>query len=164
MTAEMKAIDIKDILESYNHERDSLIPILQGVQECYGYLPPEALQAAADHLHLSKSTVYGVATFYSHFKLTPGGKHTIRVCRGTACHVRGATRVLQDAEKRLAIKPGQTTADGRYTLETVACMGACALAPTLTVDGDTYGRLTPSGVGKILSGSEKEETGKADDD
>jgi len=158
------AVDIKDILNSYPRERDSLIPVLQAVQERCGYLPSDALQQAADYLQLSNSTVYGVATFYSYFKLTPSGKHTLRVCRGTACHVRGAARVLQDVEKRLNIKAGQTTADGNYTLETVACIGACALAPTLTVDGDTYGRLTPSGVAEILSAGENKEAGQSDDD
>lgn len=96
-----------------------------------------------------------MATFYSHFKLTPSGKHNIRICRGTACHVRGAARVLSDVERRLDIKDGETSADGNYTLETVACIGACALAPTLTIDNEIYGRMTPTGVGNILSDTEK---------
>jgi len=150
MTTETKAIDIKEILKSYSVERDSLIPILQDVQEHYGYLPPEAIQTVANHVQLSNSTVYGVATFYSHFKLTPGGKHTIRVCRGTACHVRGAARILQDMEKRLGIKAGETTPDGEYTLETVACIGACALAPTMTVDKETYGNLTTRKTAEVF--------------
>ena len=152
-------VDIKDILVPYPRNRDSLIPILQGAQERYGYLPQEALQAAADYLHIANSTVYGVATFYSYFKLTPGGKHTLRVCRGTACHVRGSARVLRDIEQKLDIKAGQTTADGGYTLETVACIGACALAPTVTLDGDIYGRITTARMAKILTESEKREIG-----
>ena len=142
--------DIKDVLAAYPRERDSLIPVLQAVQERYGYLPPEALQKAADHIQLSNSTVYGVATFYSHFKLTPGGKHTIRICRGTACHVSGGARILQDMERRLGIKAGETTSDGEYTLETVACIGACALAPTMTVDKETYGNLTTRKTAEVF--------------
>jgi NADH-quinone oxidoreductase E subunit len=150
MTTETKPIDIKDILKSCSAGRDSLIPILQDVQERYGYLPPEAIQAVADYVQLSNSTVYGVATFYSHFKLNPGGEHTIRICRGTACHVRGAARILQDMEKRLDIKAGETTPDGKYTLETVACIGACALAPTMTVDKETYGNLTTRKTAEVF--------------
>lgn len=133
---------LADILARYNRERSSLIPILQEVQQQLGYLPEEAMQEIADFLRLSNSTVYGVSTFYAQFKLVPTGKRTVKVCRGTACHVRGGARILRDIERRLGIKPGETTEDWEYTLETVACIGACALAPTMTIDKETYSQMT----------------------
>jgi NADH-quinone oxidoreductase subunit E len=103
-------------------------------------------------LCIPESSVYGVSTFYAQFKLTPLGKKVIRVCRGTACHVRGSTKILNEIEKRLGIKAGETTADMEYTLETVACIGACALAPTMTIDGETYGKMTTKKVAEVLGG------------
>jgi NADH-quinone oxidoreductase subunit E len=108
------------------------------------------MQIIGDYLRIPSSTIYGVATFYSQFKMKPSGRKVIRVCRGTACHVRGGARVLQSVEKQLGIKPGQTTADLEYTLETVACIGACALAPTMTVNRETYGQMTPKKVREVL--------------
>jgi len=133
---------LADILARYNRERSSLIPILQEVQQQLGYLPEEAMQEIANFLRLSNSTVYGVSTFYAQFKLVPTGKRTVKVCRGTACHVQGGARILRDIERRLGIKPGETTEDWEYTLETVACIGACALAPTMTIDKETYSQMT----------------------
>lgn len=133
---------LADILARYNRERSSLIPILQEVQQRFGYLPEEAMQEIANFLRLSNSTVYGVSTFYAQFKLVPTGKRTVKVCRGTACHVQGGARILRDIERRLGIKPGETTEDWEYTLETVACIGACALAPTMTIDKETYSQMT----------------------
>ena len=141
---------LKGILSSYGRGRDNLIPILQQAQEHYGYLPQEAIEEIAGHLHLSGSTVYSVVTFYSHFKLAPGGRQTVRVCRGTACHVRGGARILQDIERRLGVRAGETTTDGEYTLETVACIGACALAPTMTVDKETYGDMTTKKAAEVF--------------
>lgn len=109
----------------------------------------------AGFLHISESTVYGVATFYAQFKLTPMGRKVIRVCRGTACHVRGASKVLNEIEKKLGIKAGETTPDLEYTLETVACIGACALAPTMTIDNETYGKMTASKVAEVLGDRSK---------
>ena len=153
------ATDIKEqlkrILSSYSRQRDNLIPVLQEAQQYFGYLPPEAIQEIADFLHLSNSTVYSVVTFYAHFKLTPSGKHTVRVCRGTACHVRGGARILWDIERRLGIKDGETTDDFEYTLETVACIGACALAPTMTVDKETYGQMTTKKAAEIFGDQSK---------
>jgi NADH-quinone oxidoreductase subunit E len=139
-----------DIFFKYTKDRGNLIPALHEVQNHYGYLSPEAMQAAADFFGLTASTVFGVATFYTGFKLTPSGRHCVKACRGTACHVKGAGRVLGELEKRLGIKPGETTEDLEYSLETVACIGACALAPTMTVDNDTYGEMTPQKVAEIL--------------
>jgi len=102
---------------------------------------------------LPESTVYGVSTFYAQFKFTPTGKKRVKVCRGTACHVRGGARILREVEKRLGIKPGETTADMEYSLETIACFGSCALAPVMVVDKDVYGRMTTTKVGQILGGT-----------
>ncbi len=138
------------ILADYKGEREELIPILQETQESFRYLPAAAMREIARFLNISTNTVYGVATFYAQFKLTPLGKKLIRACRGTACHVRGSVKVLAELEKRLGIKAGETTPDMEYTLETVACIGACALAPTMTIDGETYGKMTTKKVAEVL--------------
>jgi NADH:ubiquinone oxidoreductase subunit E len=138
------------ILSHHTGHRDELIPILQEAQERFGYLPKEVMSGIAKFLRLSEGTVFGVATFYAQFKFTPTGKRIVKVCRGTACHVRGAPRILDETEKRLGIRPGETTTDLEYSLETIACFGSCALAPVMVVDDDVYGRMTPTKVGKIL--------------
>ena len=146
---------LDDILSRYNKERGNLIPLLQEVQERFGYLPEEAIQEIADFLRLSNSTVYAVSTFYAQFKFTPTGKRTVKVCRGTACHVRGGAQVLREIEKRLGIKPGETTEDLEYTLEMIACFGSCALAPVAVIDDNVYGRVTTTQVGHILADTKK---------
>jgi len=143
--------NLSEILSHYNGTRDELIPILQEAQEQFGYLPSEVMLGIAKFLRLSESTVFGVATFYAQFKFVPSGKRTVKICRGTACHVRGATRILDEAEKRLGIKPGGTTDDLEYSLETIACFGSCALAPVMVIDDKVCGRMTPTKVGQILS-------------
>lgn len=142
---------LDDILLQYSQDRDNLIPILQEVQQRLGHLPEEAMERVASFLKLSASTVYSVSTFYSHFKLAPIGKRTVKVCRGTACHVRGGARLLSEVEKRLSIKPGETSSDGEYTLETIACLGSCALAPVMVIDDSVHGRMTTTRAGHILS-------------
>ena len=156
MAADFKG-GLEEILSSYERGRDNLIPILQETQEHYGYLPEEVIEEIANYMHLSGSTVYGVITFYSHFKLSPGGRQTVRVCRGTACHVRGGARIIQDIERRLGVKAGETTTDGEYTLETVACIGACALAPTITIDKETYGDMTTKKTAEVFGDRSKEQ-------
>jgi NADH-quinone oxidoreductase subunit E/NADP-reducing hydrogenase subunit HndA len=156
LTADFKG-GLEEILSSYGRGRDNLIPILQEAQEHYGYLPEEVIEEIANYMHLSGSTIYGVITFYSHFKLSPGGRQTVRVCRGTACHVRGGTRIIQDIERRLGVKAGETTTDGEYTLETVACIGACALAPTITIDKETYGDMTTKKTAEVFGDRSKEQ-------
>jgi NADH-quinone oxidoreductase subunit E len=141
---------LDEILAHYTGQKDELIPILQEVQEEFGYLPAEVMLEVARFLRIAQSTIYGVSTFYTQFKLVPSGKRIIRVCRGTACHVRGGARILREVEKQLGIKPGETTEDWEYTLETVACIGACALAPTMTFDKGTYGQMTTKKVAEIL--------------
>ena len=154
--------DVQDkldvIFSRYNGDRQELIPILQETQEQFRYLPAAAMREISRFLHMPESTIYGVCTFYAQFKLTPLGRKIIRVCRGTACHVRGASKVLNELEKRLGIKAGETTEDLEYTLETVACIGACALAPTMTIENETYGKMTVAKVAEVLI--DRAETGQ----
>lgn len=144
-----------EILANYTGEQEELIPILQETQEAFRYLPAAAMREIARFLNITVNTVYGVATFYAQFKLTPQGKKVIRVCRGTACHVRGSAKVLAEMEKQLGIKAGETTPDMEYTLETVACIGACALAPTMTIEGETYGKMSTKKVAEVLGDRKK---------
>ncbi|MDH4161942.1 MAG: NADH-quinone oxidoreductase subunit NuoE [Nitrospirota bacterium] len=147
--AEVKSIDA--ILNDAQGQRGMLIAVLQKVQEKVGYLPEDAMQMISDRLELSFSQVYGVASFYKHFHFKPRGKKIVKVCMGTACHVRGAKAVLNELESKLGVKEGETTADRSVTLETVGCVGCCALAPVLTVnDQDLYGELTPKMVDDII--------------
>ena len=141
---------LNEILSSYQGKKEELIPILQQVQQVFGYLPEPAMKRIAKFLKLPESTVFGVGTFYAQFKLVPSGRNIIRVCRGTACHVRGGARILREVEKHLGIKPGESSPDLEYCLETVACFGACALAPVVVVDKDVYGRVATTKVKDIL--------------
>lgn len=147
---------LEGLFKNYRGEKGELIPLLQGVQSTFGYLPPQAMQRVAKFLRLSESTIYGVATFYAQFKFNPVGKHTIKVCRGTACHVRGVSRILDKVERELSIKSGQTTPDMEYSLETIACFGSCALAPVMVIDETVYGKMTPDKVTQILKDSEQQ--------
>ncbi|MCX7912404.1 MAG: NADH-quinone oxidoreductase subunit NuoE [Dehalococcoidales bacterium] len=139
-----------EIFSHHRSDRENLIPILQEIQEEFNYLPKEAIHETARYLNISESTIYGVATFYTQFKLTPQGRKVVRVCCGTACHVRGAARVLEELEKTLDIEAGETTDDLEYSLETVACLGSCALAPVVTVNDAVYGRMTPEKARQLL--------------
>jgi NADH-quinone oxidoreductase subunit E len=141
---------LNEILSSYQGKKEELIPILQQVQQAFGYLPEPMMKKIAQFLKLPESTVFGVSTFYAQFKLVPSGRNIIRVCRGTACHVRGGARILREVEKRLGIKPGESTPDLEYCLETVACIGACALAPTMVVNNETHGRMTTKKAAEAL--------------
>lgn len=137
----------------------ALLPVLHEAQEIYGYLPIEVQQMVADGLGVSLSEVYGVATFYSRFSLTPKGKHKISVCLGTACYVKGADKVLAEVEKKLGIKSGECTADGLFSIDSCRCVGACGLAPVMMIDEEVYGKLTPASVDKILDKYIAEEGG-----
>ena len=141
---------LDDILSQYGGESGDLIPILQEAQERFGYLPGEVIQWVAKFLRLPESNVFGVATFYAQFKFTPIGKRIVKVCRGTACHVRGGARILNEIERQLGIKPGETTDDLEYSLETIACFGSCALAPVVVIDKTVYGRMTTKKVAEVL--------------
>jgi len=146
---------LAEILSQYSGESSDLISILQEAQEKFGYLPEGVMQRVAKFLRLTDNMVYGVSTFYAQFKFVPTGRKKVTVCRGTACHVRGGARILREIEKRLGIKPGETTDDMEYSLETVACIGACALAPTMRVGNETYGQMTTKKVAEALGGKEK---------
>jgi NADH-quinone oxidoreductase subunit E len=141
---------LETILAHHDQRRDNLIPLLQEIQEHFRYLSPEAVQAVANHLHLSENDVYGVATFYAQFRFVPPGLHHIKVCEGTACHVRGSDRILESISRSTGIAPGQTSADGTFSLERVACFGSCALAPVVVVDEKVYGRMTAPKTQKLI--------------
>ncbi len=138
------------ILAKYQGVKGALIPVLQEAQNAYGYLSKEVIQYIGEKMSIPVSQIYGVVTFYSQFHLNPRGKFIVRVCQGTACHVRGAKAILTALEDALKVKAGGTTADLKFTLETVACIGACGLAPVMMVNDDTHGRLTPEAVTQIL--------------
>ncbi len=138
------------IVDDHGCDIKNLIPILQATQEDYGYLPAAAITIIADRLQISEDVIFGVATFYTHFKFTKPGKHTIKACMGTACFVKGADNLLEILRDRLKIEPGQTTPDGNITLERVACLGCCALAPTVVIDEEVYGKMTSNMLTKLL--------------
>lgn len=142
--------EIYTILARYSPEKRCLIPILEEVQRKLGYVPEEAVDLISTFLRLSNSEVFGVVTFYAFFRTSPAGRNQISVCRGTACHVRGGKRILQSIQREIGIKEGETSNDLLYTLETVACIGACALAPNMTVNNEVYGRLNPQKAVEIL--------------
>lgn len=141
---------LEQILAGYGRERDNLIPLLQEVQEHLQYLSAEAVRMVADHLELSENDVYGVATFYTQFRFIPPGLHHVRVCQGTACHVRGSDMILDAISRTTGIEPGQTSEDGKFSLERVACFGSCALAPVVVLDDKVYGRMTAAKTKKII--------------
>jgi len=152
MTLEEKKIKetIANILGKYQHNRGWLVSILQDVQAEFYYLPQEALAEVSQGLQVPLSRVYSVATFFKAFSLKPRGRHLINVCLGTACHVRGAVKVIDSIERKLGIKPGDTTSDANYTLETVNCVGACALGPMVVIDGKYHGEMTSDKVDSLL--------------
>ncbi len=141
---------LQTIFSGFQGKREEVIPILQRVQERFGYLSPEAMRAVARFTRVPDSAVYGVATFYAQFRLAPVARHHVTVCRGTSCHVRGAPRILEAIEKHLGIKEGQTTPDREYSLQTVACIGTCGLSPCVMVDNHVYAKLTPSQVAEMF--------------
>jgi len=142
---------LAEILDRYpKGDRGFLIPILQDIQEFCGYVSPDAVDEIAAFTGVSPGEVFGVASFYSHFRFTEPGKHTIKVCRGTACHVRGSERILEMMERQLRIKAGETTPDGLFSLERVACFGCCALAPVVVTDKDVHGRMSMTKAQRLL--------------
>lgn len=144
---------VNKVLSAYEGNESELIPILQEVQKEFGYVPEHAINKIAEFLRLPEATVFGVTTFYAQFKLVPTGRNIVKVCRGTACYVRGGARILQEVESQLGIKPGETTPDLEYSVETVACIGACALSPAMVINDHVHGRLTPQKVKDILDTS-----------
>lgn len=153
----MSTSDIETILEDYEGcGRDKLIPILQRVQGEHGFLSREDVFAVGRHLKLPASKVYGVATFYNQFRFHPQGKYHIQLCRGTACHVKASAKLLEALQCSLQIAPGETTRDGLFSIEVVACVGACSLAPVLVVNGTFHARVKPEQISEILDGYRKE--------
>ncbi len=141
---------LREVFDDYEGQEKDLIPVLQDAQEEYGYLPEVVLQEIASELGISYSQVYGVTTFYSQFHLEPRGENIVRVCMGTACHVRGGDEILDRFQAELGIEDGETTEDLNFTLESVACIGACGLAPVIMINEDTHGKLTPDDVPEII--------------
>ena len=141
---------INPLILKYNGKKGNLIPLLQGTQDIYGYLPRMAFEKIAGETGLNLSEMFGVATFYAQFRLKPVGKHIIKVCHGTACHVQNAKEISEALEEALKIKDGETTEDRFYTLESVACLGCCSLAPVMMIAGQAYGKLTGNEATKIV--------------
>lgn len=148
--------DIAHMLGEFEKNKGKLIPILQIIQGKHRYLAPKALKMVAQHLDMSSCEVYGVATFYNQFRFTPPGKHEIKVCLGTACHVKGGDIILENFERKLEIKAGETTADREFSIERVACVGCCALAPVAIIGETVYGHMAPSKVEGLIMGFEIE--------
>ncbi|MGD0352259.1 MAG: NADH-quinone oxidoreductase subunit NuoE [Dehalococcoidia bacterium] len=148
---------MREILAPFQGRQVILIPALQAVQDKFGYLPEVAMEEIGRIAGLSANVVYGVASFYAQFRTTPIGKKHVAVCQGTACHVRGGARILEAIERAIGIKAGETTPDLQYSLETVACIGACALAPTLRINEDTHGKLTTNEVEQLFPKTARQE-------
>lgn len=145
---------LESIFAKFNRNQDELIPLLQSVQNEYGYLSEETMLEIARFTKVPESRVYGVATFYAQFRFTPIGENRVMVCRGTACHVKGATKILEEIERVLGIKEGETTPDGKYSLETVACIGCCSLSPCVMINKKVEAKLTPKKVAKLFKKGE----------
>jgi NADP-reducing hydrogenase subunit HndA len=141
---------IKEICASFNNDPQELINVLHKCQEHFGYLPAEVQEVVSGELKVPVAKIYGVVTFYSFFTMTPKGKHPISICMGTACYVRGAEKVLDEFKKELGLQVGQTTGDGKFSLSSLRCVGACGLAPVVLVGDKTYGRVAPDDVKNIL--------------
>jgi NADH-quinone oxidoreductase subunit E len=148
MRAETNTVD--SLVDKYGAKKEALIPILQDLQSDLNWLPEEVLRAVADKLGVPLMDVYGAASFYRTFSLKPRGKHIITVCVGTACHVRGGQRIVDEIGRMLDLAPGETTPDRNFTLETVNCLGCCAIGPIVVVDGEYYGEMTTRKVGSVL--------------
>jgi NADH-quinone oxidoreductase subunit E len=141
---------IESIFEKYERKPDQLIPILQDVQKNYGYVAAESIKMISRHLRITENQIFGVSSFYAQFRFNPPGRHSIKVCLGTACHVRGGATLLDMLERELGIGCGETTPDKRFDLERVACLGCCALSPVVQVDADIYSRMTVNRLSELL--------------
>ncbi len=146
-----KTEELEKYIEEMKDVQGCLIPVMQKGQELFGYLSLETMQLISERLDVPVSEIYGIATFYALFSLTPKGDNVISVCTGTACYVKGAAAVLDAVKKQLGIEAGETTPDGKFSIQDTRCLGCCGLAPVMTVDGDVYGRLTPADVKDILA-------------
>ena len=147
-TVDLSLID--PLINKYKNKKGSLIPLLQGIQNIYGYVPRDAFHKVSEKTGIPASEMYGVATFYAQFRMHPVGKHIIKVCHGTACHVQGAGAITDALQEALNVKDGETTPDGIFTLESVACLGCCSLAPVMMIGEDTFGNLTGKDAVKVI--------------
>ncbi len=153
ITEEQEQVDVNlldSLIEKYKDKKGNLIPLLQGTQDIFGYIPHEAFKKISSEVGIELSDMYGVVTFYAQFRLNPVGKHIIKVCHGTACHVQNANAITDALKESLKINDGETTEDGMFTLESVACLGCCSLAPVMMIDNDTHGKLTGGQAVKII--------------
>ena len=150
---------MQKIINEFQENQKELIHVLHRIQAEFGYIPPEAITEGARHLNISESEIYGVLTFYKAFSLKPRGKHVVTICMGTACHVRGAPRILDEFSRQLDIEPGETSGDNQFTLETVNCVGACALGPIAIVDGEYHGQLKTKDIDKIIDNIKSKKKG-----
>jgi NADH-quinone oxidoreductase subunit E len=148
-------IGLSELRREFKGERGDLIPVLQRVQSIFGYLRPETIRSVSRWLKISENEIFGVATFYAQFRFHPPGRHHLRVCLGTACHVRGGEQILMTAEQRLGVGPGETTADEEYDLDRVACLGCCALAPVVAVDEKIHSQMSVLKIQRILDEHKK---------
>ena len=154
---DFKAVDL--VIDKHQEKRTALITILHEIQDKYNHLPEEALRKVASRLRMDLNDLYGVATFYKSFSLTAKGKHSVTLCLGTACHVRGGPRILKEVKKFLNIEPGQTTGDKRFSLNVVNCLGVCAIGPVMLVDGKFYGEMNPVKAKRIIEKLNKRKNG-----
>jgi NADH-quinone oxidoreductase subunit E len=146
---DLKAVDA--IVKKHKTERGAMIAILQDIQSTYSYVPRAAIERVTKLTGVPASDIFGIVTFYAQFRLTPQGENLIKVCHGTACHLNGAEKIAESVCKRVSANEGETSGDGRYTVEKVACLGCCSLAPTFMINDETYGRLTPDNVSKVIA-------------
>jgi len=150
LAKEVKREEIEALLDKYKRQPSQLISILHDIQAKYNWLPKEALVQISEGMDIPLSRAYSVASFYKAFKITPRGRHLVRICLGTACHVRGGVRIMEKAEEVLGVDGGETTPDMKFTLERVNCLGCCALGPVMVVDGEYHGKIVPTKVEEIL--------------
>lgn len=151
---------IEHLIEKYKGKKGNMIPLLQGTQAIFGYIPTAAFEKISSETGLKLSDMYGVATFYAQFRLKPVGKHVIKVCHGTACHVQNASKITESLQEALKVEDGGTTEDRLFTLESVACLGCCSLAPVMMIGENTYGKLTGAEAVKIVKNIRIQEMGK----
>ncbi len=152
-----KSKELKEILTKYTNDKSNLIQILNEVQEKYGYIPEFAQKEISEYLNIPMAEIYGVITFYARFTLKPKGKYNVAVCLGTACFVKGSEKILERLKQKLGIDVGETTSDGKFSIEATRCIGACGLAPVFTVNGEVYGKATPELLDKVIDEYMKKE-------
>lgn len=155
---ELSLVVIDAIVHKHNVQPGAVIPVLQEIQDSYGYVPPVVVERIAENMGIPASEIFGIVTFYTQFRLQPVGKNLVKVCHGTACHLSGAERIAEALAQATGAREGETSQDGLFTVERVACLGCCSLAPCIMLNGEIHGRLTPENVGKLVSQLREEES------